>query len=60
MIVSNRKCAVCGVRDILRRADWPWWINGKPVHEACLISVASRSMDMVKLVSEHRIPGRNK
>jgi hypothetical protein len=60
MILPNRKCRVCGVRDIPRRADWPWSINGRPVHETCLISVASQSVNRAKIVNQRRVSGRNK
>lgn len=30
-----RACGICGQRSIPRGVEWPWWINGKPVHEEC-------------------------
>lgn len=32
----HRTCGVCGISDIPRGVDWPWWVNGQPVHPICL------------------------
>jgi hypothetical protein len=30
-----RVCGLCGTRDIPFGVCWPWWTNGKPVHQDC-------------------------
>ena len=32
---DNRKCGICGVRDIPRGIDWPVWVQGRPAHFDC-------------------------
>lgn len=34
--IPARACGTCGVRDIPRRLEWPWWRDGKPVHRTCM------------------------
>lgn len=36
MEIPNRTCGVCGVRDIPRGIEWPWWLDGECVHYGCL------------------------
>lgn len=32
---TMRECGRCGVKDIPRMVDWPWWEEGRPVHPDC-------------------------
>jgi hypothetical protein len=33
MKIEKRACSFCGIKDIPFGVDWPWWCDGKPVHE---------------------------
>lgn len=34
--IKFRPCGKCGVRDIPRGIEWPWWIDGCCVHLGCM------------------------
>lgn len=32
---EERACGVCGIHNIPRGIDWPYWQDGRPVHAGC-------------------------
>lgn len=37
-----RACGICGLKDIPRGVDWPYWVDGCPVHFACAVTLGGR------------------
>lgn len=63
MELTDRTCGLCGEANIPRSFDWPWWVDGQPVHPPCaspkvktMLTVEGPNVGNVRVIS--RVDGQ--